>query len=131
MQIETTKKLQLDRCHFIGGSDARIIMGQHEKALIRLWREKRGEVGPEDLSANLIVHLGLVTEDLNLQWYARNTGQAITDVQNRVQHPVIRSMAATLDGVVPSSLLAPSEPNSSTTAVLIDELNPGRLERVL
>jgi hypothetical protein len=37
--------------HFIGGSDARIIMGQEEKALIRLWQGKRGEVGPEDLSA--------------------------------------------------------------------------------
>jgi predicted phage-related endonuclease len=34
-----------DRRHFVGGSDAQIIMGQDEKALIRLWREKRGEVG--------------------------------------------------------------------------------------
>jgi hypothetical protein len=40
-----------DRRHFIGGSDARIIMGQDEKALIRLWQEKRGEVGAEDLSS--------------------------------------------------------------------------------
>jgi predicted phage-related endonuclease len=39
------------RRHFIGGSDARIIMGQDEKALIRLWQEKRGEVGPEDFQA--------------------------------------------------------------------------------
>jgi hypothetical protein len=35
---------------FIGGYDARMIMGQDEKALIRLWQEKRGEVGPKDLS---------------------------------------------------------------------------------
>jgi len=42
-------------------------MGQDEKALIRLWQEKRGEVAPEDLSTNLIVQLGLVTEDLNRQ----------------------------------------------------------------
>jgi predicted phage-related endonuclease len=59
-----------DRRHFIGGSDARIIMGQDEKALVRLWQEKRGEVGPEDLSANLIVQLGVVTEDLNRVWYS-------------------------------------------------------------
>jgi hypothetical protein len=39
-----------DRRHFIGGSDARIVMGEDEKALIRLWQEKPGEVGPEDLS---------------------------------------------------------------------------------
>jgi putative phage-type endonuclease len=92
-----------DRRDFIGGSDARIIMGQDEKALMRLWQEKRGEVGPEDLSANLIVQLGLVTEDLNRQWYERNTGKVVEDVQVRVRHPVIRWMAATLDGVVAGS----------------------------
>jgi predicted phage-related endonuclease len=91
---------RFDRRDFIGGSDARIIMGQDENALIRLWKEKRGEVGPEDLSTNLIVQLGVVTEDLNRQWYERNTGKTIKDVQCRVRHPVIRFLAATLDGVV-------------------------------
>jgi predicted phage-related endonuclease len=89
-----------DRRHFIGGSDARVIMGQDDKALIRLWREKRGEVGPEDLAANLIVQLGVATEDLNRVWYERNTGYAITAVQTRVKHPVLSFMAATLDGMV-------------------------------
>jgi predicted phage-related endonuclease len=42
------------RRHFIGGSDARIIMGDDEGALLRLWREKRGELEPEDLSGNLL-----------------------------------------------------------------------------
>jgi hypothetical protein len=82
-----------NRRHFIGGSDARIIMGQDEKALIRLWQEKRGEVGPEDLSGNLVVQLGLATEDLNRVWYEHNTGQAITAVQTWVKHPVIPWMA--------------------------------------
>src|SRR5271156_4393717 len=95
-----SKRSASDRRSFIGGSDARIIMGQDEKALIRLWQEKRGEVGPEDLSRNLIVQLGLVTEDLNRQWYERNTGNAIKDVQCRVKNPVIRGMAATLVGRV-------------------------------
>jgi predicted phage-related endonuclease len=94
------KPAESERKHFIGGSDARVIIGQDEKALIRLWQEKRGEVGPEDLSANLIVQLGLATEDLNRKWYERNTGNAIKDVQRWVKHPVIRWMAATLDGVV-------------------------------
>jgi predicted phage-related endonuclease len=98
-QLARTESPQ-DRRHFIGGSDARIIMGQDEKALIRLWQEKRGEVGPEDLSANLIVQLGLVTEDLNRVWYERNTGHAVTAVQTRVKHPVLSFMAATLDGMV-------------------------------
>jgi predicted phage-related endonuclease len=89
-----------DRRSFIGGSDARIIMGNDEAMLVRLWREKRGEVEPEDLSDNLIVQLGTVTEDLNRRWYERNTGRGIKDVQRRVQHPVHKWMAATLDGVV-------------------------------
>jgi predicted phage-related endonuclease len=89
-----------DRRFFIGGSDARIIMGADDVELLRLWREKRGEIEPEDLSGNLIVQLGTVTEDLNQRWYERNTGHAIRDVQRRVQHPVHNWMAATLDGLV-------------------------------
>jgi predicted phage-related endonuclease len=88
------------RRRFIGGSDARIIMGDDEAALVRLWREKRGDIEPEDLSGNLIVQLGVVTEDLNRRWFEANTGQAITDVQKRVFHPALKWMAATLDGRV-------------------------------
>src|SRR6516164_6371805 len=82
----TTKPRQVriksaDRRYFIGGSDARVIMGDDEAALLRLWREKRGEVEPEDLSDNLVVQLGVATEELN-------------------RHPVLRWMAATLDGRV-------------------------------
>jgi predicted phage-related endonuclease len=89
-----------DRRSFIGGSDARVIMGDDEANLVRLWREKRGEAEPEDLSDVLVVQLGTVTEDLNRRWYERNTGHAIKAVQRRVQHPVIKWMAATLDGLV-------------------------------
>ena len=89
-----------DRRTFIGGSDARIITGSDEADLIRLWREKRGEVEPEDLSDNLIVQLGTATEALNRAWYQRSTGQTITDVQKRVRHRMHKWMAATLDGMV-------------------------------
>jgi predicted phage-related endonuclease len=61
-----------NRRSFIGGSDARIIMGDDEAALLRLWREKRGEVEPEDFSGNLLVQLGVATEDLNRRWYETN-----------------------------------------------------------
>ncbi len=89
-----------ERRHFIGGSDARIIMGEDETALLRLWREKRGEAAAEDLSTNLIVQLGNVTEDLNRRWFETNTGQVVVDVQRHVGHPVLRWMGATLDGRV-------------------------------
>ena len=92
-----------DRRSFVGGSDARVIMGQDEAALLRLWREKRGETEPQDLSGNLVVQLGVVTEDLNRRWYETNTGQTITDIQKHTRHPVLRWMAATIDGRVEGS----------------------------
>lgn len=66
-----------DRSHFLGGSDARVIMGNDEAALLRLWREKRGQSQPPDLSENLIVALGLVTEGLNRCWYERMSGHRV------------------------------------------------------
>jgi predicted phage-related endonuclease len=92
-----------DRRYFIGGSDARIIVGKDEDALLRLWQEKRGEIEPEDLSGNLIVQLGLATEDLNRRWYELNSGATITDIQKRVRHPAVRWLGATLDGRVSGS----------------------------
>jgi predicted phage-related endonuclease len=89
-----------NRRSFVGGSDARIILGSDEAALIRLWREKRGEAEPEDLSGNLIVQLGRATEKLNRSWYERNTGRQVRDVQRRVKHSAIPWMAATLDGII-------------------------------
>jgi predicted phage-related endonuclease len=92
-----------DRRTFIGGSDARTIMGDDEQALMRLWREKRGEIEPPDLSGNLIVQLGVVTEDLNRRWYEASTGQVITDVQQHLRHRAIPWMGATIDGRVQGS----------------------------
>ena len=89
-----------DRRQFIGGSDARIVMGNDEDDLIRLWREKRGEAEPRDLSQNLVVQLGNATEALNRTWFERCTGQTVKDVQKRLRHPVSKWMAATLDGTV-------------------------------
>jgi len=100
MKSDKWRKSYENRSSFIGGSDARIIMGSDEAALIRLWREKRGETEPEDLSGNLIVQLGAATEELNRSWWERNTGQRVSDVQRRVTHSAIPWMVATLDGTV-------------------------------
>src|ERR1700756_1686362 len=89
-----------DRRTFIGGSEARIIMGNDYATLLPLWREKRGEAEPEDLSGNLVVQLGAATEELNRSWYERNTGRRIGSIQRRVKHSAIAWMAATLDGIV-------------------------------
>src|ERR1700757_4677071 len=100
MRSDVWTKPYKSRRYFIGGSDARIIMGSDEAALIQLWREKRGEAEPEDLSRNLVVQLGVATEELNRFWYERNTGRRVTDIQRKVKHSAIPWMAATLDGIV-------------------------------
>src|SRR4051812_28747303 len=90
----------IERRGFIGGSDARIIMGEDEQKLVRLWREKRGEIEPQDLSQELIVQLGTITEDLNRAWYERNSGHTVGAVQRHVRHSIHKWMGATLDGLV-------------------------------
>src|SRR5215204_3393184 len=89
-----------DRCSYIGGSDARTIVGRDEAALLRLWREKRGEVEPEDLSGDLVVQFGCATEDLNRRWFERETGRRLGAVQRFLRHPKLEWMGATLDGLV-------------------------------
>jgi predicted phage-related endonuclease len=98
-----TSEMWKERRDFIGGSDARVIMGNDESALVHLWREKRGEIEPEDLSDNLVVQLGIATEELNRRWYEASTGEVVTDVQSKIRHPVLRWMGATLDGRVQGS----------------------------
>jgi predicted phage-related endonuclease len=100
MDTRVPAKAHPDRRTFIGGSDARIIMGDDQDKLVRLWREKRGEIAPQDLSQELIVQLGTITEDLNRSWYERNSGHTVEDVQRKVRHPVHKWMGATIDGRV-------------------------------
>src|SRR5918993_1159232 len=91
---------KLERCSYIGGSDARIVLGTDENALIQLWKEKRGELEPEDLSGNLLVQFGCATEDLNRRWFERETGRRLQQIQRFLRHPRIDWMGATLDGLV-------------------------------
>lgn len=100
MDTRVLAKVHHDRRSLIGGSDARIIMGDDQDRLLRLWREKRGEALPIDLSNDLIVQLGTITEDLNRTWYERTSGYTVNDVQRQVRHPIHKWMRATLDGRV-------------------------------
>jgi predicted phage-related endonuclease len=84
----------------LGGSDANTIMGGDEKKLLRLWREKRGEAEPEDLSDILAVQMGSFTEPFNAAWFEKNTGYRVIGSGKLVKHPTIAHMRATLDGEV-------------------------------
>ncbi len=68
-----------NRRTYIGGSDGRIIMGD-QAALLRLWRAKRGEVDPVDLSYILNVKIGLATQDLNRRWYGPSNRRHTTNL---------------------------------------------------
>jgi predicted phage-related endonuclease len=84
----------------LGGSDANTIMGGDEKLLLRLWREKRGEVEGEDLSDILAVQMGSFTEPLNVAWFEKNTGYRVIGSGMVVQHPLHPFMRCTIDGLV-------------------------------
>jgi hypothetical protein len=123
-----------ERRHYLGGSDARIIIGKNEKALVRLGREKRAETRPEDLSTN---SLALVTEDLTGQWYKCNTGSH-QEFPTSGKAPAVdcRQLlwpgGGTGDADCQSSrLLALTKPNPGATAVLINKFNSSRLECLL
>jgi len=88
------------RPSYIGGSDARVIMGSDEGALTRLWKEKRGELEPKDLSRDLVVQLGCETEALNRRWFEAETGRRLRAVQKFVRHKSLDWLGATLDGLV-------------------------------
>jgi predicted phage-related endonuclease len=89
-----------DRRTYVGGSDARILMGSDTAAIVRLWREKRGEVAPADLSHDLLVQLGCETEALNRRWFEQETGMRVSAVQRFCRHPSLTFMGATVDGLV-------------------------------
>jgi len=83
----------------IGGSDANVIMGGDDERLIKLWREKRGEVEPEDLSGILPVIMGEYTETLNRHWFTLQTGRAVELPEASSVHAAIPHMRANLDGI--------------------------------
>jgi len=72
--------------------------GSDESALIRLWQEKRGEIGPEDLAANLLVQRDGGAQSALVR---SQTGHSIGSVQRCVRHPKLEWMGATLDEIVP------------------------------
>jgi YqaJ-like viral recombinase domain len=92
-----------ERRNVIGGSDANVILSGDRERIIRLWREKRGEAEPEDLSQVLSVMLGCWTEAFNRQWFERLSGEKLVnigEVRSCARHNWRR---CTLDGQIESS----------------------------
>lgn len=87
----------------IGGSDANVILSGDEDRILRLWREKRGEAEPEDLSGKLSVALGCWTEPFNRQWYEKISGKRVVRAGEQLTSAKHRWRKCTLDGVVHES----------------------------
>lgn len=92
---------RLARATGIGGSDANTVLSEDRDRILRLWREKRGEVEPEDLSSRLPVMLGSWTEAFNRQWYQRETGYLVVDDGKVFESEVHSWRRCTIDGFVP------------------------------
>jgi len=97
-QLGLSDEAKADRHLFIGGSDANTIMGGNTDRIIRLWREKRGELPGEDLSNVLAVQMGSYTEPFNAAWFEKQTGNMVQGAGRVVRHG--EYMRATLDGEV-------------------------------
>ncbi|WLA43990.1 YqaJ viral recombinase family protein [Bradyrhizobium elkanii] len=91
----------------LGGSDARIIMSGDQRAIERLWREKRGEQEQEDMSEILLVQMGNTTEQLNADWFEFQMNLAVTNEQDKVFYKDWDKAHATLDGLVRKAIEAP------------------------
>lgn len=109
------------RRHYIGGSDANILMSGNEEKIHRLWQIKTGQAEEEDLSWVLPVQMGIATEELNLRWFEHETGMKI---YNRGEHIVLVEhpfMACTLDGRVAGDGSVPFEAKHVNAFTNFDE----------
>lgn len=74
-----------------------ILMSGDSDKVMRLWQEMVGAAEAEDLSAVWPVRLGEATEALNLEWYTRRTGRALSRHGEVVICPKADWAACTLD----------------------------------
>lgn len=94
-----TTKQKTFRQRLIGGSDANTILSGDQGRIIKLWREKRGEIESENLDHILPVRMGQWTEPFNRTWFTEQTGREITHVgveRISLDFPI---MGCTLDGL--------------------------------
>jgi len=93
----------MERKGFIGGSDAVKIMNGD---WIELWEIKTGRIESPDLSKNLAVQMGILTEDFNISWFEQEYDKRIINNQYEILMGGTDTMPpikGTLDGLVGSN----------------------------
>lgn len=81
------------------GTCAKVVMNGDCDEIYKLWLELTGQKEPDDLSGNISVQLGLVTEAYNLELAEGKIGEQIVDRQAFIQHSRYDWAACTIDGV--------------------------------
>ena len=90
----------MERKGFIGGSDAVKIMNGD---WIELWEIKTGRIESPDLSKNLAVQMGILTEDFNISWFEQEYDKRIINNQYEILMggtDTMPPLKGTLDGTV-------------------------------
>lgn len=95
-----TDAQKLARAGKLTASRVAPLMTGDKAKIMAVWRELCGDptYEEEDLDDVWAVQLGSTTENLNLDWYERKTGRALTRRGEVVVHPQYDWAAATLDG---------------------------------
>lgn len=89
------------RAKGLGGSDAATVLGISPfKSPLRLWKEKRGEVAPDDLDAKEHIYWGTTLERIIADEYAQRTGRTICEVDTIFVHPKYPFMLCNVDRIV-------------------------------
>ena len=109
----------MNRKGFIGGSDCTQIM---QGNWLQLWQIKTGRTEPEDLSRNLAVQMGILTEDFNLAWFEHERGCTVRGQQTEFKAdvggvPVI----GTVDGLLGRCIVECKHTNSYNTMSKVAE----------
>lgn len=82
----------------VGGSDVNVLAAGDPEKVTKLYKQKRGEVEPDDLSHVWPVLMGHVTEQLNLGWLEHKHGIKIKNYQAVLEGKNHSFMRCTLDG---------------------------------
>lgn len=100
MQLGLTQEQIAKRVKSVGGSDANTLLSGDEDRIVRLWREKRGEIEPEDLSGILPVQMGSFTEPFNAYWFEKQTGLKPLQCGREMTGTDAKWRTCTLDGLI-------------------------------
>ena len=100
----------MKRTGFIGGSDCVRIMQGH---WLELWQVKTGRSEGDDLSRNIAVQLGSLTEDFNIEWFEYEHDCTITDAQKSFEKRIGDvPTKGTVDGMWGSAIIEAKHTNA-------------------